>query len=161
MSLLRRASRVKCSSLELEKALPSPHQHAAQPYKITLALSNNMISKMKNGTFSRLSLLGNLPWSPLLPETTGACEPDCYPMTSTVCAAAGGHDDVHSPCCHQSGWSGGIPTSVLPLESILMSVVCAATTDVCGPCCPGNHVEGQDPCCHWLSWARVFLLQWC
>ena len=69
-SLPSRLGRVLCRSLELGQTqplnkLPSP--------TMTLALSNDRMFEMKNGSFTGLGLHKTPPWSVLLPETVLVC----------------------------------------------------------------------------------------
>ncbi|MEJ1269449.1 hypothetical protein NN561_000259 [Cricetulus griseus] len=57
---------VVCSVLELLQVMSSD---MSPNCVIILTLSNSKISKMKNGSFSGLSVLQRLPWSMLPPET--------------------------------------------------------------------------------------------
>lgn len=58
--------RMVCTSLELAQV---PPLNSLPSHRITLTLSNNKISKVKNDSFSRLTLLERPPWSTLLLET--------------------------------------------------------------------------------------------
>lgn len=62
MSLLSRADRMVCNSLEPVQT--QPPKTMSSP-KIALALSNHGMSKMKNSSFSRLDLPKRPPWSML------------------------------------------------------------------------------------------------
>lgn len=89
-----------CSSLELTPALPL---NSLPSPMITLALSNNKLSEIKNGS---------LVWIKLPQKNT------------KVCAAAEGHAGIHSPCYSQGSWWW--LRSMLPPEAVLMCMICAA-----------------------------------
>lgn len=63
MSLLNRAKGVVCSSPEFAQTWP---QNMKPSLMTTMVLGNNRISKMKNGSFSGLNLLGKPLWSTTL-----------------------------------------------------------------------------------------------
>lgn len=87
MSLPCRADRVVGSRLELTRPsnmLPS--------CIITLALSNDRISEMKNGSFSGMDLLGRPPWSILLLQP-------CWPLWYLLLPQAMLKPEVHVDVC--------------------------------------------------------------
>lgn len=136
MSLLGRAHRVVCNSLEFMQALPL---NVLPSFLVSLALSNNRMSELANSSFSGLALLERPPlsllpcwclWSVLLPQTMlmpivhvdvcGLLLLEVV-LASKIYAANGEHVDVCGPHCHQRlCWC---LWSVLSPDSKMMPVV--------------------------------------
>lgn len=125
-ALSRRPGRVAYSTLKLAQALPL---NTLPSYMITLALSDNRVSKMKNTSFPGLGFLIRSPW---FPQRSWWC---LLPMPqqgdiSMVCAATPDRVDACRSC--------GCPWSVQQLEAMLVSVPSAIS---------GNYVDVCDLCC--------------
>lgn len=88
---------------------------------ITQALSYHRISKIENGSFSELGLIKESPCSVFLPEATLLYMAHAISVCSSRCC--------QKLCC--------CPSSMMPLESMLMSIVHVITrnhVDVSGLC---------------------------
>lgn len=110
MWLLSRGSRWCSVAWSLSRLWPP---NMLLSHTITLALSNDRLFKMENGSFSRLGLLKSPPWFMLPLEAM---------LASVIHAADKDHADVWSVLLQETRWT---------------SVVCTTDgrqADVCGPC---------------------------